>query len=42
MDSSMLRAASHNEAQVQAAGSEGVLGAVCKGVSRDPRTNGGP
>lgn len=42
MDSSRLRAASHNEVQVQAAGNEGVLGAVCKGVSRDPRNMVGP
>lgn len=37
MDSSRLRAAFHSEAQVQAAGNEGVLGAVSKGVNRHPR-----
>lgn len=42
MDSSRLKAASHNEVQVQVAGNEGVLGAVCKGVSRDPRNMVGP
>lgn len=41
VDSRRLRAATHNKAQVQAAGSEHTLGAVCKEVRRDPGKCGG-